>query len=68
MESFEPFTVTLTDDPVITREVNKHLHGADVTHTHSDHATGSTMTLPRVMFALFLIAGLAGAFLADLTN
>lgn len=55
-----------TPDPVITAEIVKHLHGADMTHAHTDHATGSTMTVPRAMFLLFTIALTCGAFVGEL--
>lgn len=55
-------------NPVIVAAITPHLHGADITHNHGEHAQGSTLSVPRVMFALFLIAGMAGAFIADLTR
>lgn len=57
-----------TPNPVIVAAVNKHLHGADITHNHGEHAQGSTMSIPRIMFALFMVSGVLGAFLADITR
>lgn len=55
-----------TPDPVITREVNKHLHGADITHAHTDHTAGSSLSVGGALFLLFTIALTCGAFVGDL--
>lgn len=55
-----------TPDPVITREVNRHLHGADITHAHTDHTAGSKLTIPQIMFGLFTLALTCGAFAGEI--
>lgn len=65
MHTTDGDTLSNTDaNPRIVAAITPHLHGADITHNHGEHAAGSTVTIIQVMFALFMVAGFAGAMLA----